>query len=388
MVNCTRETGTKLNAGIIWPLKQHTQAKHMLLRKYLVAWYPILTSSGKHKRIFYLDGFAGPGVYTGGQLGSPIIALDTLVNNATFRENPGIQFTFFFIEDNVRRYKNLKMQIDRFWRRTVGGKPKNVIVKSYNEEFTSAAKRVCQYFQIHHKPVPTFAFIDPFGWAGVQMSIIRSLLASDKCEVLFNFMYDSVNRFVTGDTLSSQFDALFGTENQNFSELRTLDPQERKRYLLNLYKTQLKNAVGFKYVKSFDLYRSGGAMNSLVFGTNSITGLKVMKDAMWKIDPDSGVCFTGFIGDQMRLHFGPSMDTLQELLTTNFAGQVVSIEQIEKFVLECTDFTASHYKSQLKSLEREGLIECISDRNRRWTYPPGTILQFNGGGKNRQLTLG
>lgn len=337
--------------------------------------------------MFYLDGFAGPGVYTGGNPGSPIIALQTLVNHAIFRRFSNIQFNFYFIEKDPPRCNNLEREIMKFWRQN-GGKPNNVKIELFNEEFLSAVERIHKHFRVYHRPVPTFAFIDPFGWAGVPMSIIRKLLSTDKCEVLFNFMYDSVNRFVTGDTLSSQFDALFGTENQDFSELRTLDPQERKRHLLNLYKTQLKKAVGFKYVKSFDLYRNGGAMNSLVFGTNSIAGLKVMKDAMWKIDPDSGVCFTGYIGDQMRLHFGPSMDTLQELLTTNFAGQVVSIEEIEKFVLECTDFTASHYKSQLKSLEREGLIECISDRNRRWTYPPGTILRFNGGGKDRQLTLG
>jgi len=58
----------------IWPIEPHTSAKHQILRKYLDAWLPIL---GRHNsRIVYIDGFAGPGEYSGGEPGSPIIALE------------------------------------------------------------------------------------------------------------------------------------------------------------------------------------------------------------------------------------------------------------------------------------------------------------------------
>lgn len=68
----------------IWPLDQHTRAKHELLRRYLGAWFPILTYAGYHGRVMFLDGFAGPGIYSNGEPGSPIIALNTLVNHRVF----------------------------------------------------------------------------------------------------------------------------------------------------------------------------------------------------------------------------------------------------------------------------------------------------------------
>ena len=58
----------------IWPIEPHTSAKHQILRKYLDAWLPILGTY--NKRIIYIDGFAGPGEYVGGEPGSPIIALE------------------------------------------------------------------------------------------------------------------------------------------------------------------------------------------------------------------------------------------------------------------------------------------------------------------------
>src|SRR6266446_7528365 len=58
----------------VWELEPHTRAKHEILRRYLQAWMPILAQGG-FKNILYIDGFAGPGRYAGGEDGSPIIAV-------------------------------------------------------------------------------------------------------------------------------------------------------------------------------------------------------------------------------------------------------------------------------------------------------------------------
>jgi len=57
----------------IWPIESHTQAKHKILEFYLQAWFPILGS--RYSRINFIDGFAGPGIYSEGEEGSPLIAL-------------------------------------------------------------------------------------------------------------------------------------------------------------------------------------------------------------------------------------------------------------------------------------------------------------------------
>jgi three-Cys-motif partner protein len=66
----------------IWPLEPHTRAKHEILKRYLQAWMVIL-SQGRFPEILYIDGFAGPGEYAGGEAGSPIIALDAALGFKT-----------------------------------------------------------------------------------------------------------------------------------------------------------------------------------------------------------------------------------------------------------------------------------------------------------------
>lgn len=57
----------------LWAIEPHTIAKHIILRKYLGAWFPIM---GRYnKKLLYFDGYAGPGEYDDGEPGSPIIAL-------------------------------------------------------------------------------------------------------------------------------------------------------------------------------------------------------------------------------------------------------------------------------------------------------------------------
>jgi hypothetical protein len=61
-------------AAVVWAADPHTLAKHRLLRDYLAAWLPTLLHGG-FPGVTYAEGFAGPGIYRGGEPGSPVIAL-------------------------------------------------------------------------------------------------------------------------------------------------------------------------------------------------------------------------------------------------------------------------------------------------------------------------
>src|ERR1700678_3953596 len=76
----------------IWQIEPHTAAKHIILRKYLDAWFPILAAY--NSRVVYVDGFSGPGRYTGGEPGSPVIALESAL---THRANLRGELVFLFI---------------------------------------------------------------------------------------------------------------------------------------------------------------------------------------------------------------------------------------------------------------------------------------------------
>lgn len=93
---------------VTWPLEPHTKTKHVILRGYLSAWMPIMSRT--NRRIVFIDGFAGPGRYAGGDEGSPLIALRTALDHR--QRDPGCEFNFLFIEEHPERAANLQREID------------------------------------------------------------------------------------------------------------------------------------------------------------------------------------------------------------------------------------------------------------------------------------
>jgi len=85
----------------IWKLDEHTLGKHKVLREYLNGWLPILGST--NKRILFIDGFAGPGVYSEGQAGSPIVALKAVADHPAMRSGRA-EIQFLFIEKEPDRF--------------------------------------------------------------------------------------------------------------------------------------------------------------------------------------------------------------------------------------------------------------------------------------------
>jgi three-Cys-motif partner protein len=90
----------------VWNAEPHTVAKHIILQTYLGAWFPILAKF--NGRIIYVDGFAGPGRYADGEVGSPIIALDWA---RTHRASLSGELVFYFIEKDRDRAENLRKEV-------------------------------------------------------------------------------------------------------------------------------------------------------------------------------------------------------------------------------------------------------------------------------------
>ena len=69
----------------LWKRGEHTEGKHLVLRHYFEAWFPILGMGNRNQRILFIDGFAGPGEYEGGEEGSPLVAMRVLAEHSASR---------------------------------------------------------------------------------------------------------------------------------------------------------------------------------------------------------------------------------------------------------------------------------------------------------------
>ena len=359
----------------IWNIEPHTTAKHEILRHYLEAWFPIL---GRwNGRVLFIDGFAGPGIYANGEPGSPLIAIKTLLDHAMFHRLH-CEFVFLLMEPDGKRAASLNAQLTAFF--ASRPKPKNVHVEVLRTTFEDAAETVLRRLEEQKQRLaPTFAFIDPFGFSGMPLEVIGRLLSFNKCEVFLNFMYDWVNRFVDNPEQQENFKRLFGTD--SYRAASKLSGRPRFDFLLELYTSQLRERCKFEFVQSFSMiHASGHVGNVLIYGTRSLDGVRVMKDAMWKVDADAGIQFSDRFHDQEVLFTGRNVDVapLRTALVQHYAGRNVRVEEIVRFVLTETPYAAGHWnRLVLSPLEREGAITVTaSPRKKRFTFPEGTVVRF------------
>lgn len=365
----------------VWALDPHTSAKHEILRRYLEAWTAIL-SLGKFPAIAYVDGFAGPGVYDQGEEGSPIIALKAaLAQQGKHAAMEKTTLFFLFVEQKQDRADKLQENIDALQL------PKNFHVKVVGGASFEAGFRenLLDWYREHSKPLPpTFAFIDPFGWTGVPFALVKEILANESCEVLFNFMYEEINRFIEHPDQTKNFDELFGTDAwRGVSSLQ--EPRARRAFFHDLYVRQLREAAGARYVRSFEMRNKNDATDYfLFFATNSTKGIKKMKEAMWKVDESGAFRFSDATAGaaQLALPFtsAPDVTPLRRAIVERFAGTTTTVGEIEEFVLADTPFRETHYKKQvLGALERDGAVTVVDAKSgrRAGTYPEPTMkLRF------------
>lgn len=361
----------------VWAMEPHTRAKHEILGRYLEAWTAIL-SLGKFPTIAYVDGFAGPGVYENGEIGSPIIALNAALEQQ--RQHPAMKRTkliFLFIEQKKDRAERLQESI------AARQLPPNFHVKVVGERSFEAGFR--EYLGTRGKPLPpTFAFIDPFGWTGVPFGLVKEILGFNSCEVLFNFMYEEINRFIEHPDQGKNFDSLFGTD--KWRGVATVEDSRtaRRAFLHDLYVRQLREEAGARFVRSFEMANKNDATDYfLFFATNSTKGIEKMKEAMWKVDESGAFRFSdATAGAQLALPFTaePDFTVLRRAIVDRFGGKITTVGEVEEFVLADTPFRETHYKKQvLADLERERLVVAIDPKpgRRAGTYSdPEMKLRF------------
>lgn len=361
----------------VWTPDPHTLAKHDLLKRYLGAWFPIMARY--ESKLVFIDGFAGPGVYDTGEPGSPIVALEALLGHRRLEAMSGTTFLFIFVERDEARVASLDAQIAKLWKRH-GGQPSNVKVEVYCGEFEDAADEILGSIRAGYVLAPTLAFVDPFGFKGVSLDTICRLTAFPKCEVIFSFMYDGLNRWIThpDDKIHVSLRDLFGTD--DYEDAGALRGDARRAFLHDLYKARLRDGGNFRYALDFEMIDMRGKnVYSLIFGTRHVRGLAAMKDAMWEVDPSGGFRFSDRHHGETTL-FDEHLDTgpLLAAMLARFAGEDVRVDTtLHEWVLAETIYGPSHYKKQvLKPLQEAGLLDAIAGQARRGTFPDGTIVRF------------
>lgn len=365
---------------VLWPREEHTRAKHELLLAFFNKWVSIHSSyfasqaTGGLVRIY--DGFAGPGVYAGGEPGSPLILMHALCTNVNLLERwEGVRYELHFVEKSRARADLLETKLHEFedemrtagpgWTDRVNW---SVTCGRYEDNVPSPVA----------EPSALFLFLDPFGYSHAPMTLTHDLVQQPKSDTLIFLPLSFVNRFKDREGQEVALDRFFGTP----AWRDVPDGPDRPAHLLTLFEAELKKA-GLKYVGAFKLRPDSTNAYFIVGGSGHPKGWASIKEGFWAVDPLNGAEYEAPKPPppgQQSFGFGdpppPSADTrpLLAALQAQFGHRWFSVEEAMDLT-ERSRFLDTHLRrATLVPAEASG--ELIVER------PPGA-RQFKEGKRIR-----
>lgn len=337
---------------VVWPAFPHTLAKHRVYRQYLSKWMPIMIHSWRGN-VTYAEGFAGPGIYSGGEPGSPVIALQTLINDPALRVKAR-DLRFLFVEQDKRRIAKLREQL------TIAARPVPLEdLTRYGIELAVEAgdydptlMEVLSKYDAWGRPM--LVVLDTFG-GGVKLDIVRRIANNPSSEVIITFEPHHFVRFPT----NAHGDAVFG--DPEWQRVAELPSPNKAEWVVSKYRRVLHD-VGFPFVLTFELVGRNGHSLFLVFGTTHVRGLQKMKEAMWEVDPIQGVQYRDpadpdqqLLAVELEPHTEPLRRELVQYLRDSPENSA-SVGDLRRFALYRTVYKESQVKPVLDKLADMGLV--------------------------------
>ena len=365
---------------------EQSRIKAAIVKQYFWAWAKIILSvmkrQGRTERIAYIDLFAGPGRYKDGTMSTPLLILQTAIADSEMRE----RLVTMFNDADSEHASALKREIDK-----LSGIEKLRFRPQIDSE-EIGVKIVKKFEQLDL--IPTLFFVDPWGYKGLSLGLINSVLKNWGCDCIFFFNYNRINPGLGNEAVKEHIDDLFGVERAVHlrERLAGLPSSEREPAIVEAL-CQALSELGGKYVLPFCFKDDRGVRTShhLVFATKHPLGYGIMKEIMAKHSSEQhqGVASFGYC-PASTIHptlfeLNRPLDDLEDMLLRDFAGQMLTTKQIYERHNVGRPYTMKNYRTILLKMEERRLFkaEPAAEKRRRGTFgetvrvtfPKGTIHQ-------------
>jgi three-Cys-motif partner protein len=256
--------------------REQAYVKHVLLESYLERLVHKVASRYDH--VAYVDGFAGPWLSANEKFEDTSfgIALNALRSaKATWKQyGRDVRMSAFLVERDKTAYSRLAQVPARY---------PDVAIKTHCADFLSVVTTI-----LGEIPSNAFAFflIDPKGWR-VPLKTLAPLLARPNSEVIFNFMFDFINRAasINEPKVVAGLDELIPLGNWRTALAEGernggLSPEERNEVLVNAFSDSLRQIGNYGYVAETAVLRptKNRPLYSLLYCTRRKEGIDVFRD--------------------------------------------------------------------------------------------------------------
>lgn len=319
----------------VWtPYEEQTRRKHTIVRTYFDHWVKIL---GKWNRLNCFDCFGGCGAYgdvNHPEYGSPILEAQCIDDN---RLGLNRDVRLMAIEKKHVNIENMKLAFERANTQT-----RPIYVE---EDFDGAINRILDETAL----APSFFFIDPFG-LNIRYTTLKRIMLVPKSEMVINFMYNAVTRFLSRRGFAENLTALYGTDKWKASAM--LAGQDRETTLVELYRSQLKELGLYVYAYPMSFEHRRRTYYYLLHVMKNPKGCMIMKSTV------ASAC-DGYLGYRGPTQDAPTLfdsseahvaDAMQ-YLAQHFAGTTLTYGRLVEQLADSTPYLDSELRAAVKKLE-------------------------------------
>lgn len=344
--------------------REQSSVKSEIVRKYFWAWAKVIIPAAKKYKgkIGYIDLFAGPGTYQDGTKSTPILILERAIQDPDMRDMLVAQFN----DADPEYAASLQKTIDSL----PGIKSMKYHPTVYNDEVDIGFGKVFE----HRNLIPILLFLDPWGYKGISIELVGSVLKHWGCDCILFFNYNRIQVSLTNPRVTEHMDALFGKERaDNLREQLETVPADEKELTIIEAVTEALNDAGATFVLPFcfkDSHRNCTS-HHLILATKHHRGYEIMKEIMAKESSNEIQGVPSFeynpatVRQALLFEYSRPIEELEGMLLSEFARMTISRKEIYERHNVGRRFISSNYREALIHLEQQGKIIADPPANER-----------------------
>jgi len=331
--------------------REQSRIKSEIVSKYFWAWAKVMVAVAKKRgenRIAYIDLFAGPGRFRDEYKSTPLQVLWMAVQEPDLCR----MLVTLFNDKNPDYARSLEDTIDSTPEfRQLAHKPQ-VANDQVGDEIVAEFE--------NKRLIPTLFFVDPWGYKGLSLRLIDSVLKNWGSDCIIFFNYNRMRMGLNNDMVREHMDALFGPERAERlrERLTGLTPAQAELEIVEEIAAALKS-MGGKYVLPFRFRDERGSRTShhLIFVSKDFKGYEIMKDIMSRENSTTNQGVPSFEynpatkAHPLLFELSRPLDELEGQLLHDFAGRTFTMRNIYEAHSVDRPFLTRHYKEALIKLE-------------------------------------
>lgn len=266
-----------------------TKLKLEIFKECFREWFPVFIHNPFIKQIYVYDLFAGSGVDSVGNMGSPLILLseargDKLQHCRHLSSPKAPVVVFGFNEKEQQKFFELGSNVETSLKVCRGSCKfdkcpfeNNIHIRQGDFQDLLSDKRFLEI--LANKEYGKFILLDQYGFSQIEDDVFNKLVESPKTDFIFFIASSFVRRFKDMPAVTAYFDK----DKIVYDETQ---PKECHRVITNYFRNLIPQNKEY-YLHSFTI-KKGTNYYGLIFGTNHTFGMEKFLRVCWKEDTLGG----------------------------------------------------------------------------------------------------